>query len=82
MGYVGKRRRGGHRTNEVQTVADLVELLEKCDPELEVRLAFQPRWPSEHEVGQIAVTADTLWIADGGQIGQLPESAITELEWR
>lgn len=35
------------------TVKELMEYLEDCNPEAEVRLAIQPNWPFEHSLSQI-----------------------------
>lgn len=35
------------------TVQDLIDQLEDCDPNAEVRLAIQPSWPFEHSVRDV-----------------------------
>lgn len=35
-------------------VSELIEILEDMDQDAEVRLAFQPNWPFEHSIGQVA----------------------------
>jgi hypothetical protein len=40
------------------TVADLIGLLEDCDPDAEVRLAHQPSWPLQFALAGIATTDD------------------------
>lgn len=35
------------------TVRDLIRQLEDFEPDTEVRLAFQPRWPFEHSIGSV-----------------------------
>jgi len=34
-------------------VSELIEMLEDMDQDAEVRLAFQPNWPFEHEIGEV-----------------------------
>lgn len=53
------------------TVSELLELLDDQDPNAEVRLAFQPRWPLAHTVAGVAsgdaVGSDgtVVWIGAG-----------------
>ena len=81
MNYVGKRRRG-RRSEKIETVGDLIAVLQTFDADAEVRLALQPRWPVEHLLGEVVDTGEVVWLGDGGQIAQLPENAITEFGWR
>ena len=81
MSYVGKRRRGRH-PHTIETVGDLIAALQTFDPEAEVRLAIAPRWPAEHLLGEVIDTGEVVWLGDGGQLGQLPENAVTEFGWR
>ncbi|MEU3399521.1 hypothetical protein [Streptomyces filamentosus] len=64
------------------TVAELIETLEQMNPEAPVRLAFQPRYPFEHALGEVVEAEDgTCWIADGGQEGYLGGEAREALNW-
>jgi hypothetical protein len=64
------------------TVGELIAALENYDDDTPVRLAIQPGWPFEHHCGPIAEDDDgTVWIADGGQIGYLPDPAREALGW-
>jgi hypothetical protein len=40
------------------TVQMLIELLAECEPDTEVRLAYQPNWPLQAAVAGIATTDD------------------------
>jgi len=81
VSYVGKRRRRRH-TDTIETVGELIAALQAYDPDTEIRLAMQPRWPMEHLLGEVIDTGEVVWLGDGGQIGQLPENAVTEFGWR
>jgi len=69
------------------TVRDLIELLSEFDPNAEVRLAHQPRWAFEYSISTVAETepnADdqtTVYIAEGNQIGYLPQEAADAIGW-
>ncbi|MFJ2278850.1 hypothetical protein ACIOEZ_32400 [Streptomyces sp. NPDC087866] len=63
------------------TVADLIELLERLDPEAKVRAATQPSYPFEYRIGQVAETDGTIWIAVEDQVGYLPGDAQEALGW-
>jgi len=82
VGYVGRRRRNRQSGRGIETVGDLIEALREFDSDAEVRLAIAPRWPQEHMLGEITDTGEVVWIGDGGQVGQLPENAVTEFGWR
>lgn len=63
------------------TVAELIEHLANCDPDAPVRLAIQPAWSFEHEVGRVVECYDqnpesddatnTVFIGEGAQVGYL-----------
>ena len=68
------------------TVTDLLQALEACDPDAEVRLAHQPAWPSEDAIdptdAAVEVELDdtpVVYLAEGAQLGYLPEPARTQL---
>lgn len=71
------------------TVADLIAALEMQDPNAEVRLATQPAWPFENEIGsveQVDLTEDgeearVVYLAESAQIGYLPEEAKEAFGW-
>ena len=81
MNYVGRRRRK-RRSGTIETIGELIAVLEAYDPDTEVRMAIQPRWPTEHLVGEVIDTGEVVWLGDGGPLGQLPENAVTEFGWR
>ena len=72
------------------TVSELIDELEDCDPEAEVRLATQPSWPFEwslsiNEPGP-AVQIDldgqpVVYLIEGEQLGYLPGSVAEWLGW-
>ena len=43
---------------KTMTVAELIELLQDCDPEAEVRTMTQENWPFENAIAGIAVRED------------------------
>lgn len=63
------------------TVAELIEQLQSMNPEAPVRLAIQPSWPFEHEVGRVVEAYDqdpdlddvtnVVSIGEGPQFGYL-----------
>ncbi|MFC6886087.1 MULTISPECIES: hypothetical protein [Actinomadura] len=75
---MGRHRRGARR--EI-TVGDLIQALQRFDPELEVRLAIQPRLPQEHAVGEVAEVDGTVWIGESGHIGYAPDEVAEQLGW-
>jgi hypothetical protein len=44
--------------DENLTVAELIALLEDCDPDAQVRLAHQPAWPLQFTLAGLATTDD------------------------
>lgn len=68
------------------TVAQLMAILEDCDPEAEVRLAHQPAWPFEYSVSAVEEygTDDgpVVYIAEGSQLGYLPGEVREGLGWQ
>jgi len=71
------------------TVVDLIEELEACDPDAEVRLAQQPAWPFEYAIDRdhAAVQVQSgdddpvVYIGEGAQLGYLPETVRKQLGW-
>jgi hypothetical protein len=71
------------------TVVELIEELEACDPDAEVRLAQQPAWPFEYAIDRdhVAVQVQSgddepvVYIAEGAQLGYLPETVREQLGW-
>ena len=59
------------------TVVDLIEELEACDPDAEVRLAQQPAWPFEYAIDRehAAVQVQSgdgdpvVYLGEGAQLG-------------
>lgn len=76
---MGRHRRGAKRE---ATVADLIDALRRFDPQMEVRLAIQPRMPQEHAISGIAEVDDIVWIGDGGSRGYAPDEVAERLGWR
>lgn len=70
----------------IETVRDLINALEDCDPDARVSLAIQPSYPFEHSIGQVeeAMGPDgiTVYIAEAGQIGYLRREVSEWLGWR
>jgi|TARA_R110000744_G_scaffold33591_3_gene78847 hypothetical protein len=72
-------------------VEELIELLEGCNPEAEVRFASQPSWPFEYSIetaievdldgNDTGIPKDVVYLEEGIQIGYLPELAKFELSW-
>jgi hypothetical protein len=70
------------------TVVDLIEELEACDPDAEVRLAQQPAWPFEYAIDRDHVAVEVqsgdepvVYIGEGAQLGYLPETVRKQLGW-
>jgi hypothetical protein len=71
------------------TVEQLLEELEGCDPDAEVRIAQQPAWPFEYalDTAQAVVTVDlddgqpVVYLVEGQQLGYLPGQAADQLGW-
>ena len=71
------------------TVSGLIEHLQNMDPEATVRLAIQPSWPFEHEVGRVVEAYDqdpdsddaenVVFIGEGHQVGYLSGWARDEM---
>jgi hypothetical protein len=67
------------------TAAELIEALADVDPDAEVRLAHQPRWPLEYGLAD-AVPIDSddgpvVYLVEGAQLGYLPGEAADALGW-
>lgn len=58
------------------TVAELIDRLSEMDPEAQVRLATQPAWPLQFEVGDVVPGAETP--ADAAHDGRGPIVWLTE----
>ncbi|MCW2878949.1 MAG: hypothetical protein JWQ95_3049 [Sphaerisporangium sp.] len=80
MASTGRHRRG--KMQGISTVGDLIEVLERYDPDLEVRMAIQPRMPLGYTVGPVAEMDDVVWIGEGGSDGYIPDTAASRLGWR
>jgi len=71
------------------TVEELMEELEGCDPDAEVRIAQQPAWPFEYALDPahavVAVDLDdrqpVVYLVEGQQLGYLPGQAADQLGW-
>ncbi|WP_406162246.1 hypothetical protein OG298_37180 [Streptomyces sp. NBC_01005] len=64
------------------TVGHLLRQLQELDPNLPIRLAVTPDFPSTHYVGAEVVVRDgTAFIADDGQEGYLPAAVRDALAW-
>lgn len=66
------------------TVYELREFLEGCDDSMEVRVAFQPRYPFEYSLDGDALTEHdgVVYLAELDQVGYLPGEVRTQLGWR
>ncbi len=64
------------------TVEELIELLEQFNPEAEVRIASGQGWPMEYDVGDVETTGAAVYLAEGQQIGYLPDEAAVAVGWR
>ncbi|MDR3287058.1 MAG: hypothetical protein LBT27_06420 [Prevotellaceae bacterium] len=65
-------------------VKDLIEKLEDCNPEAEVRLAMQPRWAFEYCIENNIVQSEDeecVYLAEDNQIGYLPSEIAGKLGW-
>jgi hypothetical protein len=66
-------------------VKDLIEMLEDCDENAEVRLAFQPEHPFEYNAGEIHEHEEKgkkiVYISERGQIGYLSAKAAVAVGW-
>tara|TARA_R110002050_G_scaffold262945_1_gene403228 strand:+ start:317 stop:541 length:225 start_codon:yes stop_codon:yes gene_type:complete len=72
-------------------VEELIELLEGCNPEAEVRFASQPSWPFEYSIetaievdldgNDTGIPKDVVYLEEGSQIGYLPGLAKFKLSW-
>jgi hypothetical protein len=70
------------------TVTDLIQQLEACDPDAEVRLASQPAWPFEYATDPTKAVVDVeldgipvVYLGEGVQLGYLPEVVRHQLGW-
>lgn len=73
------------------TVAELIDLLDGYEPDTEVRLAFQPKWPFEYTIGEVVsmyhISEDwipatqVVYIGEGEQIDYLSGEVANALGW-
>jgi hypothetical protein len=70
------------------TVTDLIQHLEACDPDAEVRLAQQRAWPLEYAIDPTTLTAQVdlddgpvVYLTEGAQLGYLPHTDREQLGW-
>ncbi len=64
------------------TVEELIELLEQFNPEAQVRIASGQAWPMEYDLGDVEATGKAVYLAEGQQIGYLPDDAAAAVGWR
>lgn len=76
---MGRHRRG---SRPEFTVGSLIAELQRFDPELEVRLAIQPRMPQEHTVGVVAEADGIVWIGEAERQGYAADEVAEQLGWR
>lgn len=50
------------------TVSELIEMLEDCDPDMEVRIAEQPWYPFEYYIEGVAEYEGKIFICEGNQL--------------
>lgn len=79
------------------TVQELIDILSDCNPNAEVRLAFQPEWPFEYAIGEVVSSQDfdldedededeediepVVYIGESKQLGYLSGVATRALGW-
>jgi hypothetical protein len=70
------------------TVTDLIQHLEDCDPDAEVRLAQQPTWPFEYAIDPTNPTVQVelddgpvVYLTEGAQLGYLPQVVRQQFGW-
>jgi hypothetical protein len=70
------------------TVTDLIQELEACDPDAEVRLAQQPAWPFEYAIDPTNAVVEVeldgtpvVYLGEGAQLGYLPDVVRHQLSW-
>ena len=64
------------------TVEQLIELLEQFKPEAEVRIASGRSWAMEYDLAEVDTTGDVVYLAEGRQIGYLPDEAAVAVGWK
>ena len=62
-------------------VEQLIELLEQFNPEAEVRIASGRSWAMEYDLADVETTGDVVYVAEGQQIGYLPDEAAVAVGW-
>ena len=67
-------------------VEELIEMLEECDPNAEVRFASQPSWPFENTIEDVVSyedkqDKDVVYLQEGSQIGYLPDGPKEAMGW-
>ena len=77
--------------NIAQLIEELEYLKETVGDDAEVRWAAQPGWPFEYSIDDTIIhveehstsseTKNVVYLAEGSQIGYLPEEAAKELSW-
>jgi hypothetical protein len=77
---MGRHRRG--KMQGIETVGDLIDALERFDPDLEIRFAVQPRMPMSYTIGPIAEFDEIVFIGEAKSDGYLPDDAAGRLGWR
>ena len=66
----------------IQTVADLIAALERCDPEATVSIASQSGWPFEYTITKAEQAEDgTVYLAEGSQVGYLSSAGREAIGW-
>ncbi len=64
------------------TVEELIELLEQFNPEAEVRIASGRNWAMEYDLAEVETTGAVVYVAEGQQIGYLPDDAAVAVGWK
>ena len=72
-------------------VEELIEMLQGCNPEAEIRFASQPNWPFEYSINdaveveiennRTGQSQDVVFLEEGSQLGYLPSEAKNQLMW-
>jgi hypothetical protein len=66
----------------IQTVADLIAALERCDPAATVSIASQPGWAFEYTIVKAEQGDDgTVYLEEGTQVGYLSTAGRDAVGW-
>jgi hypothetical protein len=63
------------------TVKELIQELGSLNPEMEVRLAFQPNRPMEFALEKVVTVHGHAYLCEGGFEGFMDDETVIELDW-